>query len=477
MSDFQGIIEKFKEAYANYSFFYVANDPERALGLEQIIPNYRIACIDNSQLLNHLDNQGIPYLALEQEQGVNKIHRSSIKLIKSIEFNKFFHNYRKDNNAFQTFKVSPFFEKRAQEFSAQLLNTSADLNRRFENKLPQLEFFQEIDAKIPLSENTVLSETNYHTLKQKFSEKFVIQFNRGHTGSGTVFISNEDDLAKVTEQFPDRVVRISRFVEGPAYTLNACITKHGVAMGGLSYQITGVPELTGQAGGTVGNDWAYRKHISAKVMEQILTATTKIGKAMSTEGFKGMFGIDLIVQGDEIFVIEVNARQPASIPMYTKMQLLDQQLPLSLLHLFEFLDFDYQLNIEKYNERSMQPHQFSQIFARADAEYTVATQVQTGVYRLQSDNTAINRLNDEILENTLFIDEERDKPLVFQRVGYTIDDLAAGGMLVLAPMKGKQFKSGQEVARIQINQQVMTSEDELSHWVKEALSAIKHYQL
>ncbi len=247
-------------------------------------------------------------------------------------------------------------------------------------------------------------------------------------------------------------------------------------IGGLSLQITGENELGATRGATIGNDWSRRTYISSTT--EIESQVTKIGTEMYRQGFKGMFGVDVVVSEiGESYVIEVNARQTASVPMYSKIQLLKGETPLSLLHLQEHLNINIEDRPKDYNQRNLEALNFSQIFIRADNDSQIKHLVKMGCYRLQGDNAAINRYTDEIASTTVFLDEDRDKALLFQKYVTNVGSMDRQGVLILTPTVGKLIKKGEEIARIQLMQSAVDEMGTVYPWVKEALIAIKYNQL
>jgi hypothetical protein len=94
-------------------------------------------------------------------------------------------------------------------------------------------------------------------------------------------------------------------------------------MGNVSYQITGLPPFTDNAFSTIGNDWT----LSGDILTQNDHATVEqmvadIGKKMQDSGWKGLFGLDLMhdIELNQLFLIEVNARQPASTTYESQLQ-------------------------------------------------------------------------------------------------------------------------------------------------------------
>lgn len=472
------LAQKVNEVLKDSSLFYLSNDPERSLGLEKLLENFHHAYMDASQFTKYFSKEGLKYFCLAETIDVQEILRSSVKLVASKEFRNYYQANSKAVNYLQTFKISPAFEKTALKLSARTVNTKAELNRLFENKLSQFKELVPLGISLAESEIITLTGSGFAELSKKYGLPFVIQFNRGHTGSGTQFIENEEQFKLLQEQFPQREVKISKFVTGEAYTLNACITPKGTYMGGLSFQITGVAGLTSEKGATVGNDWKFRKYVTNQILDKIKLEVSIIGDHMFKSGYLGLFGVDLIINEKEHVIIEINARQPASIPMWSKIQLLNGQEPLSLIHLATFLGINDLPNLESYNNENLAPADYSQIFLRARDNVKVNSQINMGVYRLQSDNTAIDRFNNDALEpGTIFIDEDRDMPLIFQKEGYTIEDIEDGGMLIMAPITGTKVKSGGELARIQLKQTAIDANGKVVPWIVQAHTAFYEYQI
>ena len=479
MDTLDSVTSKVNKALENSKLFYLANDPERALGLEKLITNLVIVHIDNNEYLDDFDLLNIKYYCLAKESTFSTdFFRSSIKLIKSPEFQKFFDKEKALKNYFQTFKISKAFEIAVQSLNANLINTPASLNRRYEDKISQFQILSKLPIQLPKSKIAILCDLTYQNLSTEFGEEFIIQFAWGHTGSSTVFIKNEEDFSKVLQDFSKRTVKVSEFVDGVAYTVNCCITRQGIAFGGLSKQITGIEQLTPLTGGTVGNDWSqYSEFING--LENLKNEIMIIGERMKQDGYFGLFGLDLIVKEDGSHVfIEINARQPASIPMYTKIQLSLGQIPLSLLHLAEFLNIEYKIDIKEYNNANMLPSNFSQIFIRAPKDSEIKTRLTSGIYRLQGDNAGFNPVTDQQTPNTIFLDEQRDKSLIFQKPAYSIDQVdGVTGILLLTQSPGRIIKGNDEFARIQIATSAFQSNVQLKQWIVEALQAVYNYQI
>ena len=338
------LIEKIKD----YSIFYISMNPERALGLEKILPNFYIVSLYNSYIFNFLHN----YYSLLKEDPQIEIQDNTYTLLNQKKIQEYIN--KKKNPLFMFFKITPNIELSLK--NRKILNPSSSLNKKYENKINILKYFKDIT---PKSKEFIPINTNYNTLKKEFGRKFVIQFMFGHTGKSTFFIENEDQFNDIKGKYPQRFSKVSQFIEGDTYTINGVVTRKGILVFNLSKQITGIKNLTQYEGGTVGNDWKTNLNIASK--EKIKDYMIIIGQRLKKDGYLGLFGADFVFDGYNIFLIEINPRENASVPTFTKIQIQNNIIPSKLIHILEFLDIKYNMDIKKENKNIFEDINFNQI--------------------------------------------------------------------------------------------------------------------
>ena len=208
------------------------------------------------------------------------------------------------------FKNNPQIEAVVKTNGWTLLNPSAEIAERIENKITQVEWLGPLAEKyLPKHIVGLTKEISWN------KEPLVIQWAHGHTGDGTILVNSDVELDVLKKQFPDRMARASAYAHGPAFTVNVVVTADIVLMGNISYQITGLPPFTDNPFSTVGNDWSLTHSLLSDIEIQYIEAmVAETGAKIQTDGWRGLFGIDLIRddEHDRICLIEINARQPAS---------------------------------------------------------------------------------------------------------------------------------------------------------------------
>ncbi len=284
--------------------FYITRDIERALGLS--VDNEGYFIISNSTPFSKQIALLHPNVLLVEESQLLDTH----ELLQKQSVQDFItqnSNNMKPN--ILVFKNTSIIEKICTENNWNLLNPSAKLSQMIEEKITQVEWLGSLTKYLPPHKIQIAHDVVYDGMP------FILQFNRAHTGLGTMMISSTEQLAEIQNKFPDRPVRITQFIDGAMLTSNNVVCPDKVLVGNISYQITGTPPFTDNPFTTIGNDWAL-PHVllNDELKAQYHTIATEIGNKLRESGWKGLFGIDVILDTAEnkLYLIEINARQPAS---------------------------------------------------------------------------------------------------------------------------------------------------------------------
>lgn len=280
---------------------YVTRDFERALGLPLNTQGYFI--ISN--------NTGFAKKIARGRKNVLLINANkqldTYELLEHEKTKKFLKKNKIDNIV--VFKNTKQIEKTCLNKKWNLLNPSASLASKVEEKIQGTLWLGSLTKYLPPYKIILGQDLEWP------GRKFIVQFNRAHTGNGTILINSEEDLKEIKEKFPKREIRITKFIDGPMVTNNNVVWGEKILIGNVSYQITGLKPFTDRPFATVGNDWALpHKIMSNPQKKRYVKIAESIGNKLASEGWKGEFGIDVIVDKEtgKLYLIEINARQPAS---------------------------------------------------------------------------------------------------------------------------------------------------------------------
>ncbi|MFA4873042.1 MAG: ATP-grasp domain-containing protein [Patescibacteria group bacterium] len=313
------------------AFFYITRDIERAAGFLGIRNDYYVITYPSplAEAIKHKFSKQIILInqVTSNKKQVTKLRvRSTLALIRSEYVQEKVHELPdKEQPNILVFKNSHQIEEECEKLNWKLLNPSAELSGKIENKISQYSWLREeksasLEVLTPISIIGEVGQFEYEDLMRQFGKDFIMQYNIGHTGSGTKRIINEQLWKNEVVRFPKRIVKISEYIKGRMYTINACVIgDNNVVCGGTSEQITGLKELTGNQLATVGNDW---NSVSEETHNKVKKIAVEIGKYMMQNGWRGLFGIDVIIDAaaDRAYLIEINARQPASVSLESQLQ-------------------------------------------------------------------------------------------------------------------------------------------------------------
>lgn len=291
---------------------YVARDVERALGLPADTPGYHILTNDT------------PAARAAAEEAPEHIHlvrvseglKNTYDLLTAEAYKKLAASLKPRGTI--VFKNTFPIQRLARENSWPILNPSANLAQYVEDKVTQVEWLGEMSDRLVPFEQKKCRSIDWD------GTPFILQFNRAHTGSGTRFIDSAKALSELRAKFPERPAKKIQYVKGPVFTSNNVVAPGGIFLGNISYQITGLAPFTTNAFASVGNDWRLPPLIMSEDQKAAHDELArKIGDRLYDNGWKGLFGIDVIIDEatGELHLLEINARQPASTAFESRLEL------------------------------------------------------------------------------------------------------------------------------------------------------------
>jgi hypothetical protein len=208
--------------------------------------------------------------------------------------------------------------------------------------------------------NVLAPVDSYGTLREVARElgpDLVVQLPYGDSGATTFFISCETDYRLYADQIAvEPEVKVMKRICCRQTTIEGCATRHGTLAGPLITEMVGFPELTPFPGGWCGNEIFAADAstlISPDVRRQAQRAVIAMGDQLRREGYWGCFGIDFLLDQDSgtLYFGEMNPRITGATPLTNHAARDQNQPPLLLFHLLEWLGIDFALDVDEFNQR------------------------------------------------------------------------------------------------------------------------------
>lgn len=224
-------------------------------------------------------------------------------------------------------------------------------------------------------------------------DDLVISIPFGNAGSGTFFVRCQADwdehAAELTAQAEFKVMKRIRNVE---VCIEGAVTRHGTAIGPAMTSLVGYSELTPTRGSWCGND-IWREVLPPDQTHAAREMVRTLGGVLSREGYRGYFEVDLLhdLDSGELYLGEVNPRLSGASPMTNLTTEAYADMPLFLFHLLEYMDVEYELDVEEINARWERGYGEDEVWGQViitetapDVELFTATP-RTGVWRIDDD--------------------------------------------------------------------------------------------
>jgi hypothetical protein len=318
------------DAHRSYRPAVVAHDVWLASGLETILPETLLMCVQRSSAVDVLRERGLTVFCLSEHVSAEEVAgRSSADLFEHPKAVDFCH--RHGPLAVMTFKPSERFEAAVRATDSKLVagrgSRHMAVARSFENKLNFVDIAARTGLRTPSWVVLSADDLDYASLAARYGPRLVVQGPRGNAGQRTWQVANEAELEAVRVREKGRQVRVAELIDGMPFTVNAVADAEGL----LDWtepcrQVTGVPWLTEMALGSCGNAWGERALELHRA--EVAGATAAVGDALGREGFSGVFGVDFVQGAAGPTVIETNPRMVASLPLATQVELEAGRLPL-----------------------------------------------------------------------------------------------------------------------------------------------------
>lgn len=313
---------------------FVGVDPNYALGPDDWLEGYGVACRHETAALRLMEARGMDVFCLARHLRDAPLPGRATAGLLSHPLVAQWLASRGTPLSLLVFKPNAQVEQAADVHAWRILGARAAIARPIENKVQFSKILEARDLPRPAWRELHAATDTYDDLVADLGPRLVVQAAHGFSGNRTFIVNDGADFRRVAALLRARRARASRLVDGSPMTMNACVLDPGrVRTGPLFHQITGAPELTPYALGACGNDW-----ISApppvEVVVRAAAIARAVGQVLAERGFRGVFGLDFVVTpSGEVVTIECNPRLVSSIPMATALEVEAGCVPLLASHL------------------------------------------------------------------------------------------------------------------------------------------------
>jgi hypothetical protein len=250
-------------------------------------------------------------------------------------------------------------EMLAQELGMQVAFPPAALRHRMDSKIETTRLGNE--AGVPSVPNTMGRADSYRQVLDLakaagLGADLVIQTPYGDSGQTTFFVHEERDWDEHEKEIVGQELKVMTRIDPRECAIEGVITRHGTLVGPLMAELTGFPELTPYDGGWCGND-VFPDVLTEQQRLLARERTFAMGERLRAEGYRGYFELDFLADANsgEMYLGELNPRVTGASSITNVTAVAYGDMPLFLFHLLEFMDVDYEIDVDELNQRWAHP--------------------------------------------------------------------------------------------------------------------------
>lgn len=280
-------------------------------------------------------------------------------------------------------------EALAKELGQKIALPPAKLRKHIDSKIITTKLGNE--AGIASAPNTMGRAKSFSDLmalaaRARLGKDLVVQTPYGDSGRTTFFIKSEQDWNKNEESLVKEPLKVMRRINHLPGTVEAVATRHGTLVGPLQTDITGFAEVTPYKGGWCGNDvftGGFDKE--RKAVQQM---AQKLGDRLYKAGYKGAFCMDFLIDTDtrKVYLGEINPRVSGASPMTNLITSTYGGCPVYMFHLLEFMDIDWELDLDGVQQRWAEFDNWSQLILKYpdDRVEMITRAPSSGIWRMNA---------------------------------------------------------------------------------------------
>lgn len=246
-------------------------------------------------------------------------------------------------------------EELCKELGYDLILPEASLREHLDSKIVTTQLGNEAGA--PSVPNVLTKVDGWAGLraaaeKAGLGDELVVQTPYGDSGKTTFFISSEADWRKHSDDIVGQEIKVMRRINNRPVAVEAVLTRCGTIVGPFMSELIGYKNLTPSRGGWCGNEM-FPEVLTGESRRIATQLVRRLGDRLAKEGYRGFFEVDVLVDTDtnDIYLGELNPRisGASSITNVTAGAYAD--VPLFLFHILEFMNVDFDLDVDEINER------------------------------------------------------------------------------------------------------------------------------
>ena len=246
-------------------------------------------------------------------------------------------------------------ERICDELCYDLILPAAELREHLDSKLVTTRLGNEVGA--PSVPNVLIIVREYRELLDAataggLGTDLVVQTAYGDSGKTTFFINDETGWKRDQRDIIGNEIKVMKRINNRPVAVEAVLTRNGTIVGPFMSELTGHAQLTPYRGGWCGNEM-FPEVLTEDLRRRAGDLVGRLGYRLGTEGYRGFFEVDVLVDTDtdEVYLGELNPRISGASAITNVTAGAYADVPLFAFHLLEYFDVPFEFDVDEINAR------------------------------------------------------------------------------------------------------------------------------
>ncbi|MCE4027512.1 biotin carboxylase [Microbacterium sp. Au-Mic1] len=242
-----------------------------------------------------------------------------------------------------------------EELGYELILPKASLRERLDSKMVTTRIADSVG--VPSVPNIITTVSSFEDLQEQAEKAgvgsdLVVQTAYGDSGKTTYFITDPASFGKNAKEIIGSELKVMKRINNRPIAVEAVLTRHGTIVGPFMTEITGHKELTPYRGGWAGNEM-FPDVLDDATRRTATSLVRKLGDALSAEGYRGFFEVDVLLDTDtgDVYLGELNPRISGASAITNVTAGAYADVPLFVFHLLEYAGVEFDLDVDEINDR------------------------------------------------------------------------------------------------------------------------------
>ncbi len=227
----------------------------------------------------------------------------------------------------------------------------------------------------------VIDTFEFEPMVKDFGTPLFLHFVGGAGGSGNYIVETKEQFDAIKRLQKGRRLNVKKFCQGRSCCVDICVTSSGIMCGPVEEMIIGAEPLNSNPTEYVGSSW-FENEYSTEFRIRILNVCMRLGEFLQSKGFVGVFHPDFLIDGDTIFLTELNMRFGGSCGAFAKIQCVLGQVPLQVLGAATFCCPELIFDFVDINNRNLFPLNYAVLIFKNNfgRPITIRKKYSSGLY-------------------------------------------------------------------------------------------------